>query len=281
MDTRRIVARDYPIVKTLSREQDATADRLLSSLSIAQTKMRTLQAFIEENGATRYAARHEQDLDLMIGAISHVLDALRAYRSARSHRFLAERVISDMLGGDISVTIAAGAVIPTEVQTDAIPRGMPPVQPSIPDVPADAPASMPGPDDPRPDAARSGPDAPLSSVDAGRPERASARVALTDRFPVRFPGKPGLPGQTLTIPRSLAEQAYKVYVTQFRSHDTLDRFAERGGFWAAELDCLLSCKGLHLTSRHTPEERGRIRRYWLSEALDENGQSVMANGRQG
>lgn len=70
--------------------------------------------------------------------------------------------------------------------------------------------------------------------------RASDHAVVTRLFPV-LPysrGKAGKP-HPMTIAWSVAEQAYSVYVQRYGRCQTLERIAERGGWYAEELDSML------------------------------------------
>jgi hypothetical protein len=282
----RISSTDQPIVAMLHRDQVQTRERLTASLSVMLKKGRTLLACIEEGGADRYAPKNEQDLDLMIGAMQQVLNVLLAYRSARQRVFLAERIITDMLGGEISIRIGEKGATDDGRQRDAISGGMPTVQQDVRDVPTAHETSVSGTGDTGKDAGRSVPAAVLPTPSRDGTERASTRVGVEDSdsapsskvwFPVRFPGKPGLPGATCSIPWSLAEIAHEAYRRFFRSARTIEQMAARGGFYASELDCLLSCDRVHLT--HGREQGRKLRYLWLVEARDERGLPMVTNGR--
>jgi hypothetical protein len=79
---------------------------------------------------------------------------------------------------------------------------------------------------------------------------------------------------SITLPWSVAEDAYETYVQWFGDNQSLERLAERGGFTAEEFACFVHCKDqtVHFpNNQHTQSELNDMFKALLvrSNALDE------------
>jgi hypothetical protein len=79
---------------------------------------------------------------------------------------------------------------------------------------------------------------------------------VTRRFPVQHAGM---------IPWELAERAYATYARLFGRSQSLERLAERAGFGAAQLDCLLAGHDPVDHSRHTVAVQKAEREAWVDQ----------------